>query len=143
VPCTIWCKILLGNATLLPFAAQAVTDVYPACLTAPPRGIHASVFDSSYLNRAGIIGTFVNPRTSRITSFGSSANNKLDVTSVIDRERTLMRIKRRVRDERIHSGTERLVTRIARWLVQGQVIRTFSGHALDGPLDGLKPRSDR
>lgn len=60
VPCTIWCKILLGNATLLPFAAQAVTDVYPACLTAPPRGIRASVFDSSYLNRAGIIGTFVN-----------------------------------------------------------------------------------
>lgn len=61
VLCTIWCKILLGNATLLPFAAQAVTDVYPACLTAPPRGIHASVFDSSYLNRAEIIGTFTNP----------------------------------------------------------------------------------
>lgn len=61
VPCTIWCKILLGNATLLLFAAQAVTDVYLARLTAPPRGIHASVFDSSYLNRAGIIGTFTNP----------------------------------------------------------------------------------
>lgn len=60
VSCTIWCKILLGNATLLPFAAQAVTDVYAACLTASPRGIRASVFDSSYLNRAGIIGTFVN-----------------------------------------------------------------------------------
>lgn len=67
VPCTIWCKILLGNATLLLFAAQAVTDVYLACLTALPRGIHASVFDSSYLNRAGIIiGTFINPKRERL-----------------------------------------------------------------------------
>lgn len=61
MPCTIWCKILLGNATLLPFAAQAVTDVYPTCMTASPWGIHASVFDSRYLNRTGIIGTFINP----------------------------------------------------------------------------------
>lgn len=65
VPCTIWCKILLGNTTLLLFTAQAVTDVYLACLTAPPRGIHASVFDSSYLNR-GIIGTFINPERERL-----------------------------------------------------------------------------
>lgn len=57
-----------GMQPSYPSPPKQLPDVYPTCLTASPWGIHVSVFDSRYLNRAGIIETFTNPVKNSIKS---------------------------------------------------------------------------